>query len=52
MWCETSNNGHALIGEKAIKVIRYAENLNTAVNLLCSLAGVTDMNTVDEAANA
>ena len=35
----TRKYGHAPIGERAIKVTRYAENPNTTVNLLCSLTG-------------
>ena len=47
----TRNYGHAPVGEKAVELKRYAETPNITVNLMCSLTGVTYVNTVNGAAD-
>ena len=47
----TRKYGHAPIGENGIEITRSVENPNSTVNLLCSLTGVTYMNTVDGVTN-
>ena len=44
-------HGHAPVGERAIEIQRYAETLNTTVNLMCSLTGVDYANTVPGSAD-
>lgn len=45
------NYGHAAVGERAIEIKRYSKTANITVNLMCSLAGVTYVNTVNGAAD-
>ena len=47
----TRNYGHAAIGERAVELVRYAETPNITVNLMCSLTGVTYVNTVNGASD-
>lgn len=47
----TRNYGHSLIGQRAVELHRYCETANMTVNVLCSLSGVTYMNTIDGRSN-
>ena len=47
----TRSYGHSLIGQRAVELHRYCETANMTVNVLCSLSGVTYMNTIDGPSN-
>ena len=49
--CGKRYYGHAPRGERAVEITRYCESSNTTVNLMCSITGVTYMNTVDGPSN-
>ena len=48
----TRSYGHAPVGKRAFEFIRYCETANVTVNLMCSLQGVTYVNTVDGPADS